>query len=96
MTIDIGIQVYKSGIPAQYLPELGKKVLQMSNLELVGLHFHGGRHDPSLNALSRPATILVNGKDAEIIRRAETIEDVFRRDVIPERLIRRKKYFEHK
>jgi len=48
VTIDIGIQVYKSGIPAQYLPELGKKVLQMSNLELVGLHFHGGRHDPSL------------------------------------------------
>ena len=46
--IDIGIQVYKSGIPAQYLPELGKKVLQMSNLELVGLHFHGGRHHPGL------------------------------------------------
>jgi diaminopimelate decarboxylase len=48
VTIDIGIQVYKSGIPAQYLPELGKKVLKMPNLELVGLHFHGGRHHPSL------------------------------------------------
>jgi len=48
VSIDIGIQVYKSGIPAQYLPELGKKVLQMQNLELVGLHFHGGRHHPGL------------------------------------------------
>ncbi len=48
VTIDIGIQVYKSGIPAQYLPELGQQVLQMPNLELVGLHFHGGRHHPSL------------------------------------------------
>lgn len=46
--IDIGIQVYKSGIPAQYLPELGRQVLKMPNLELVGLHFHGGRHHPSL------------------------------------------------
>ncbi len=45
ISIDIGIQVYKSGIPAQYLSELGKRVLQMENLELVGLHFHGGRHD---------------------------------------------------
>ncbi len=48
VSIDIGIQVYKSGIPAQYLPELGRKVLQMPNIELVGLHFHGGRHHPSL------------------------------------------------
>ena len=48
VSIDIGIQVYKSGIPAQHLPELGKKVLHMPNLEFVGLHFHGGRHHPSL------------------------------------------------
>ena len=48
VSIDIGLQVYKSGIPAQYLPELGEKVLKMPNLELVGLHFHGGRHHPSL------------------------------------------------
>ncbi|MBN2297622.1 MAG: hypothetical protein JXM72_03460 [Deltaproteobacteria bacterium] len=48
VSIDIGIQVYKSGIPAQYLPELGNKVLKMPNVELVGLHFHGGRHHASL------------------------------------------------
>ena len=39
----------------------------------------------NFNALPRPATLLVNGEDAEIIRRAETIDDVFQRDVIPER-----------
>ena len=48
VSVDIGIQVYKSGIPAQYLPELGRKVLKMTNLELTGIHFHGGRHHPSL------------------------------------------------
>jgi len=47
-SIDLGIQVYKSGIPAQYLPELGREVIKMNNIELVGLHFHGGRHSSSL------------------------------------------------
>lgn len=47
-SIDLGIQVYKSGIPAQYLRELGRKVLTMKNVELTGLHFHGGRHHASL------------------------------------------------
>ena len=40
----------------------------------------------NFNALPRPATLLVNGSQAEIIRRAETLEDVFSRDVIPARL----------
>lgn len=40
----------------------------------------------NFNAMPRPATILVNGRDAEVIKRAETVEDVFRRDVVPERL----------
>jgi diaminopimelate decarboxylase len=40
----------------------------------------------NFNAMPRPATILVNGRDAEVIKRAETIEDVFRRDVVPARL----------
>lgn len=47
-SIDLGIQVYKSGIPAQYLEELGKKVLKMKYVKLSGLHFHGGRHHASL------------------------------------------------
>jgi diaminopimelate decarboxylase len=47
-SIDLGIQLYKSGIPAQYLVEMGKKVFAMPHVELVGLHFHAGRHRPSL------------------------------------------------
>ena len=35
----------------------------------------------NFNALPRPAIVLVSGADAEIVRRAETIEDVFARDV---------------
>ena len=47
-SIELGIQAYKSGIPAQYLPQLGREVLAMPNVELVGLHLHVGRHHPSL------------------------------------------------
>ncbi len=45
--IDLGIQVYKSGIPQEYLPELGRRALSLPNVELVGLHMHQGRHHPS-------------------------------------------------
>ncbi|MCE3011084.1 MAG: hypothetical protein LW875_10775, partial [Proteobacteria bacterium] len=47
-SIDMGIQIYKSGVPAQYLEDLGRQVLKMKNVELKGLHFHGGRHHNSL------------------------------------------------
>ncbi len=47
-SIDLGLQVYKSAIPNEYLPELGQKVLRMKNLELTGFHFHGGRHSSGL------------------------------------------------
>ena len=40
----------------------------------------------NFNALPRPATILVRSDTAEFIRRAETIDDVFRRDIVPPRL----------
>ncbi len=40
----------------------------------------------NFNALPRPASILVKGNEAEIIRKAETQKDVYARDVIPERL----------
>ena len=39
----------------------------------------------NFNAMPRPATVLVNGSDAEVIKRAETQADVFRRDVVPTR-----------
>ena len=37
----------------------------------------------NFNAMPRPATLLVTGDDATVIRRAETEEDVLRRDLIP-------------
>ncbi len=40
----------------------------------------------NFNALGRPGTVLVTGGRAEMIRRHETIEDVFARDVIPSHL----------
>lgn len=40
----------------------------------------------NFNALPRPATVLVHEDTAEIIRRAETIDDVMARDRIPPRL----------
>ena len=40
----------------------------------------------NFNALPRPATVLVNGAEAEVIKRAETIADVFARDLVPQRL----------
>jgi diaminopimelate decarboxylase len=46
--IDLGVQVYKSGIPPEYLPEMGRRALAMPNIELVGIHFHAGRHHPGL------------------------------------------------
>jgi diaminopimelate decarboxylase len=42
----------------------------------------------NFNAIPRPATVLVTGDRASIIRRGETEEDVLRRDVLPEHLQR--------
>jgi catechol 2,3-dioxygenase-like lactoylglutathione lyase family enzyme len=40
----------------------------------------------NFNALPRPATVLVNRAEADVIKRAETIADVFARDRVPARL----------
>lgn len=45
--IDLGVQVYKSGIPPEYLVEMGRRAMAMPHVELVGLHLHVGRHHPS-------------------------------------------------
>ena len=42
----------------------------------------------NFNSLPRPATVLVHGGDAEVIKAAETITEVYGRDAIPERLRR--------
>ncbi len=40
----------------------------------------------NFNSIPRPASVLVSGGDAELIRRAETAHDVGRRDRVPRRL----------
>ena len=40
----------------------------------------------NFNGLPRPGTVVVSGSSAEWIKRPETVEDVFARDVVPERL----------
>jgi catechol 2,3-dioxygenase-like lactoylglutathione lyase family enzyme len=40
----------------------------------------------NFNALPRPATVLVHGARAELVKRRETVADVFRRDLVPARL----------
>ena len=40
----------------------------------------------NFNALPRPATVLVTGDHATVIRRGETEEDVFSRDILPDYL----------
>jgi hypothetical protein len=50
---------------------------------------HGAYQDAAssnFNALPRPATVLVHGDRREVVKRAETVDDVFRRDIVPERL----------
>jgi diaminopimelate decarboxylase len=42
----------------------------------------------NFNAIPRPATVLVTGDRAEVVRRRETEEDVFRRDLLPAHLQR--------
>jgi diaminopimelate decarboxylase len=40
----------------------------------------------NFNAMPRPATVLVCDDAVELVKRAETVDDVFRRDVVPARL----------
>lgn len=46
--IDLGIQVYKSGLPPEYQADVGAAALAAEHVDLVGLHIHQGRHSPSL------------------------------------------------
>lgn len=40
----------------------------------------------NFNGLPRPATVLVSGAGAEVVKRRETVDDVLARDVVPLRL----------
>jgi len=41
----------------------------------------------NFNALPRPGTVLVCGDQADMVRRHESVDDVFKRDQIPDRFL---------
>jgi diaminopimelate decarboxylase len=57
--------------------------------DLVALLNTGSYIEPmaaNFNALPRPGTVLVKGEEAEMVKRHENVDDVFSRDIIPQRL----------
>ncbi len=70
---------------------LGARVPDVQDGEVVALLETGAYQESSasnFNAVPRPASVLVHGDQAELIKRGETIDDVYGRDLIPERLKR--------
>jgi diaminopimelate decarboxylase len=69
-------------IPDAKLPEVEAGDL-LAFLD-TGAYQDAGSHN--FNSLPRPGTVLVHGGQAEMVRRHETVDDVFARDLVPERL----------
>jgi diaminopimelate decarboxylase len=69
---------------------IGARVPEVEDGDVVALLETGAYQESSasnFNSLPRPASVLVHGDRAELIKRAETIADVYGRDVVPERLL---------
>lgn len=67
--------------------QIGAPVLEEG--DVVALINTGSYNEPmaaNFNALPRPGTVLVCGGQADLIKRAETVDEVFARDRVPERL----------
>ena len=69
-------------VPAANLPE----VRVGDTLAFVDTGAYQDANATNFNALPRPATVLVTGDRSEIVKREETIDDIFARDIIPQRL----------
>jgi len=69
-------------VPAANLPEVRVGDI----LAFIDTGAYQDANATNFNAMPRPATVLVTGDHSEIVKRAETIDDVFKRDVIPQRL----------
>jgi thioredoxin-like negative regulator of GroEL len=86
----LAIALFQSGHP-EGSQKVAKRLLQLDPANATAQKILARTAAPAAPAMPRPATVLVTGDSAEIIRRAETEEDVFRRDVVPARLGRRPK-----
>jgi diaminopimelate decarboxylase len=68
---------------------LGADLPAVAEGDVIALLETGAYQEPSasnFNALPRPATVLVHGAEAEVVKRGESVEDVYGRDVVPARL----------
>ena len=68
---------------------LGADLPEVAEGDVVAILETGAYQESSasnFNALPRPATVLVHGADAEIIKTAESADDVYARDRIPDRV----------
>jgi diaminopimelate decarboxylase len=68
---------------------LGASLPAVEAGDVIALLETGAYQEPSasnFNALPRPATVLVHGSDAQVVKTAETTEDVYSRDRVPDRL----------
>jgi diaminopimelate decarboxylase len=68
---------------------LGARLPEVEEGDVIALLETGAYQESSasnFNALPRPATVLVSGAEAEIVKAAETSEDVYARDRVPDRL----------
>jgi diaminopimelate decarboxylase len=69
-------------VPGANLPEVRAGEI----LAFIDTGAYQDANATNFNALPRPATVLVTGDQAELVKRAESIDDVFVRDRIPQRL----------
>ncbi len=70
---------------------LGAHLPEVEPGDVVALLEAGAYQESSasnFNALPRPASVLVSGTEARVIKRAETIADVYARDEVPAEAVR--------
>ncbi len=68
---------------------LGARVPEVEPGDVIAFLETGAYQEGSasnFNALPRPASVLVHGSEAELVKRAETLDDVWARDIVPERV----------
>ena len=64
--------------------QLPAPLLEASDLvAFLNTGAYGEPNAANFNALPRPGMVLVNGDQSALVRRAETVDDVFARDVMP-------------
>jgi diaminopimelate decarboxylase len=69
---------------------LGAELPEVEPGDVVAILEAGAYQESSasnFNALPRPASVLVRGDHAELIKRSETIDEIYARDVVPDRLL---------